>query len=100
MRYQLTALIAIILLLLSCKENNTARVHKVLSAGAGAYLSSYTHQNIDANDVLYFRLSGSMITADKIGQVVSDDVFSITPKVDGHAYWSDSKAWYFVSGLH
>ena len=104
MRYQLISLLVFIIFLSGCQQNsshtgtNSSRLGRtsphsgttqVLAAGVGTYLSSYTESNIDINEVIHFRLSGSLLPDNKIGEVVSSDIFTISPKVKGKAYWSD-----------
>lgn len=79
------------LIALSCKPTPTDLVSETLPVDTsfGKYVVEYTKQNISVKNDLVFRLSGSVITSDKIGQDVDNELFSISPKVAGKAYWKD-----------
>lgn len=98
MRNRILTLLLLVTILMGCQQNTKkGRTINVLPAGVGTYLSSYSEQSIDINEELYFRLSGSVISSDKIGEVVTGEVFSINPSVPGRAHWSDSATLVFKS---
>ncbi len=101
MRNQILTLLLSVIVLVGCQQNaRKGKTISVLPAGVGTYLSSYSEQSIDINEELYFRLSGSVISSDNIGEVVSSEIFSISPSVPGRAHWSDSATLIFKSDEH
>lgn len=82
-----------LIFIFGCKSNNNkSQPHttQVLSAGAGAYISSYTKQSINIDEELHFRFSSTVTGTGEIGRVVSPGIFSIQPKIAGKAYWKDA----------
>ena len=84
-------LFLIVLLALSCKPTSTKVTSETIPADPsfGKYVLEYTKQRISVKNDLVFRLSGAVITHDKVGELVDKDLFAISPKVDGKAYWKD-----------
>src|SRR5690606_420354 len=56
-----------------------------------AYINSYTTGNISSGAALRIVLTGDVVDSSRVGQPVSDDLFSFSPAVRGSAYWVDRR---------
>ncbi len=83
----------------ACKNPSPVESPQVLSQEMGSYISHYTEQNLDVDESLMFRFAGTVITADKIGKQVNE-VFSISPRIKGKAFWKDGSTMMFVPEEH
>lgn len=84
-------LVLIVLIAFSCKPSPTNITSETLPADPsfGRYVVEYTKQKISVKNDLVFRLSGSVVTPDKVGEPLDHDLYAISPNVDGEAYWKD-----------
>ena len=83
--------VLILLLIISCKPkpsevNNGPNLN---NDDFGRYVVEYSSKTISVNDDLVFRMSGAVINSEQVGETVDKDLFNISPKVEGKAYWKD-----------
>ena len=84
-------LFLIVLLSLSCKPNPAGVISEAVSndVSFGKYVTEYSKQSISVKEDLVFRMSGAVVNPDQVGSPVDKDLYSISPKVAGKAYWKD-----------
>jgi len=84
-------LILFILLSISCKSKVTEVKSDILPTddSFGQYVVEFSNKIISVKEDLTFRLSGAVIEPGKVGELVDTDLYAMSPKVDGKAYWKD-----------
>ncbi len=80
-----------ILFIISCKPNKSNVNIEPLSSDApfGKYVVEYTKKTISVKDDLVFRMSGAVVDPEQVGKSVDKDLFALSPKVSGKAFWKD-----------
>ena len=81
----------LLLLTISCKSKVTEVNSGLLPTNDsfGQYVVEYSSEFISVKEDLIFRMSGAVIEPGKIGEPVDKDIYSVSPKVAGNAYWKD-----------
>ena len=81
----------VFILTISCKPTPPAST--IQSSGSeaslGKYMAEYSRNSISVKNDLVFRMSGAVITPEKVGEIVDKDLYAISPQVDGSAIWKD-----------
>jgi uncharacterized protein YfaS (alpha-2-macroglobulin family) len=69
-------------------------------ASFGKYVVEYSKESISVKDDLVFRMSGAIINPEQVGTPVDKDIFDLSPKVSGKAYWKDMSTIVFTPEKH
>lgn len=80
-----------ILLSISCKSKVTEVKPNSLpiDESFGKYVVEYSNKVISVKEDLVFRMSGAVIEPGKVGEPLDNDLYTMSPKVAGKAYWKD-----------
>ena len=79
-------------LLFACNKQKNSEVNQtVRMADVSAYVYAYTSGTISKTSSIRVRFSQDAIPVGTIGQVVKEDLFSISPSVEGTAIWEDTR---------
>ncbi|MEM9548543.1 MAG: MG2 domain-containing protein [Bacteroidota bacterium] len=55
----------------------------------GQYVVEYTKNTVSVKEDLVFRLSGAVVNSEEVGKPVDKNYYSISPNVEGEAFWKD-----------
>src|SRR5690554_4222282 len=88
----LVALIASVLLLSSCSEQELATLRL---EDAGLDITHITSGVIDADTQIAVRYQDEQITSEHLNQELPIDLFRFTPQIEGTTYWEDTRTLVF-----
>ena len=92
----------LILVIISCKPTSNRKIidSSLQNSNIGGYISEYTNPSISLKEDLVFRMSSPVIEASEVGTVVDNDLYAITPKIGGKAYWKNESTLVFTPEDH
>ncbi len=73
----------------SCKDKK--RVKRKVDPGFGQYISAFTSGVVSVESVIQIRLVNNCEQKIVPGQELEDGIISISPKIEGKAYWKDPR---------